>query len=158
MEVPYRDTGLSILNTYIPIKLGRKLEDAIYKYTVEYVRIKKLPQEYTQSVYMSKLDDIYFNIKPENNSDLLIKIINKEIDINKIPYMTPNELDLKKWDTIIKRKEYIENKKNYCEESVYSCKRCKENKCHVYQLQTRSADEPMTTFVQCTKCGYTMKF
>ena len=27
------------------------------------------------------------------------------------------------------------------------------SKCTYYQLQTRSADEPMTTFVTCINCG-----
>ena len=35
----------------------------------------------------------------------------------------------------------------------FQCGRCKGRKCTYYQKQTRSADEPMTTFVQCTICG-----
>ena len=33
------------------------------------------------------------------------------------------------------------------------CGRCKQRKCTSYDLQTRSADEPMTTFVTCLNCG-----
>ena len=43
-----------------------------------------------------------------------------------------------------------------CDETVstmFTCGRCKKNKCTYYQLQTRSADEPMTTFVTCINCG-----
>lgn len=29
----------------------------------------------------------------------------------------------------------------------------RERKCSYYQMQTRSADEPMTTFVRCVACG-----
>ena len=32
----------------------------------------------------------------------------------------------------------------------FQCSRCKQRKCTYYQMQTRSADEPMTTFVQVT--------
>ena len=35
----------------------------------------------------------------------------------------------------------------------FKCGRCKNRKCTYYQKQTRSADEPMTTFVTCTVCG-----
>ena len=35
----------------------------------------------------------------------------------------------------------------------YTCRKCKSKECSYYQLQTRSADEPMTTFVTCIKCG-----
>ncbi len=37
-----------------------------------------------------------------------------------------------------------------------SCKR--QTKCDYYQLQTRSADEPMTTFVTCLECDKRWKF
>ena len=37
--------------------------------------------------------------------------------------------------------------------SMFTCGRCKKKECTYYQLQTRSADEPMTTFVTCTNCG-----
>ena len=35
----------------------------------------------------------------------------------------------------------------------FTCPRCHKKKCTFYQLQTRSADEPMTTFVTCVLCG-----
>ena len=38
--------------------------------------------------------------------------------------------------------------------NVYRCKKCKKNKCQVTQRQTRSADEPATTFVKCIECDY----
>jgi DNA-directed RNA polymerase subunit M/transcription elongation factor TFIIS len=39
-------------------------------------------------------------------------------------------------------------------EGVYVCrnKDCRSKKTYYYQLQTRSADEPMTTFITCAKC------
>jgi transcription elongation factor S-II len=37
-----------------------------------------------------------------------------------------------------------------------SCK--KKTRCDFYQLQTRSADEPMTTFVTCLECDRKWKF
>lgn len=37
--------------------------------------------------------------------------------------------------------------------SEFKCKKCKSDKTHVAQAQTRSADEPMTTFVTCMECG-----
>ena len=36
---------------------------------------------------------------------------------------------------------------------MFTCRRCKKNECTYYQLQTRSADEPMTTFINCLNCG-----
>ena len=36
---------------------------------------------------------------------------------------------------------------------MFTCGRCKSDQTTYYQLQTRSADEPMTTFVSCLECG-----
>ena len=38
------------------------------------------------------------------------------------------------------------------ESSEFKCHKCKKSKVTYYQLQTRGADEPMTTFVQCVTC------
>lgn len=39
---------------------------------------------------------------------------------------------------------------------LFTCYKCKQKNCRYRQLQTRSADEPMTTFVFC-QCGNTWK-
>lgn len=44
------------------------------------------------------------------------------------------------------------------ETDQFKCGRCSKRKCKYYQLQTRSADEPMTTFVTCVNCGNRWKF
>ena len=40
----------------------------------------------------------------------------------------------------------------------FQCGKCRQRKCQYYQMQTRSADEPMTTFVTCVNCGNRWKF
>lgn len=42
--------------------------------------------------------------------------------------------------------------------SMFTCNKCKKKQVEYYQLQTRSADEPMTTFCTCTFCGARWKF
>ncbi|MDP2438361.1 MAG: hypothetical protein Q8P67_21665 [archaeon] len=37
---------------------------------------------------------------------------------------------------------------------TFQCRRCKERKVTYYQMQTRSADEPMTIFITCLHCGH----
>ena len=36
---------------------------------------------------------------------------------------------------------------------VYKCRKCGGNKTTQFEMQTRSADEPMTLFIHCVNCG-----
>jgi transcription elongation factor S-II len=37
--------------------------------------------------------------------------------------------------------------------TFFRCGKCKKNNCTYFQMQTRSADEPMTTFITCLVCS-----
>lgn len=53
-------------------------------------------------------------------------------------------------------KDYnIANEKDY--KGLFRCNKCKGYKTTYYELQTRSADEPMTVFVTCHVCRLTWK-
>lgn len=54
--------------------------------------------------------------------------------------------------------EKIKAKNDEEYEGIFMCKKCKSKKTTYYQLQTRSADEPMTTYVTCTNCDNRWKF
>ena len=51
-----------------------------------------------------------------------------------------------------------QREKNIVYSDAYKCFKCGESKCKITQAQTRSADEPMTTFVVCVVCHNTFKF
>jgi DNA-directed RNA polymerase subunit M/transcription elongation factor TFIIS len=38
-------------------------------------------------------------------------------------------------------------------EGLFKCGKCKSSKTSYYQMQTRSADEPMTSYITCKNCG-----
>ncbi|KAJ7485110.1 hypothetical protein B0H11DRAFT_2018154 [Mycena galericulata] len=44
------------------------------------------------------------------------------------------------------------------ETTAFRCSKCKQNKCRYRQVQTRSADEPMTTYITCVNCNNRWKF
>jgi DNA-directed RNA polymerase subunit M/transcription elongation factor TFIIS len=60
----------------------------------------------------------------------------------------------------LKEKELIIEANKAKEEDydgMFKCRKCKSKKTTYYQMQTRSADEPMTTYVTCTACGLKWK-
>jgi transcription elongation factor S-II len=54
------------------------------------------------------------------------------------------------------RKEY-HSKELKNQDGFFKCGRCKSIKTTYFQMQTRSADEPMTVFVSCLNCGKNWK-
>ncbi|KZV64760.1 hypothetical protein PENSPDRAFT_690471 [Peniophora sp. CONT] len=44
--------------------------------------------------------------------------------------------------------------KNADSTDAYACPKCNNERAYYYQLQIRSADEPMTTFLRCTACAH----
>jgi DNA-directed RNA polymerase subunit M/transcription elongation factor TFIIS len=74
----------------------------------------------------------------------------------------PVDRNPSRWRAIIE-KTIEQEKATYSREKTASifmnCSSCKrKTKCDYYQLQTRSADEPMTTFVTCLECDKRWKF
>ena len=71
--------------------------------------------------------------------------------------MTHQEMNPEKWDAHIQAK--MKRDKNKYDTTIvastdtFKCRKCHSNKCTYYQAQTKSADEPMTTFVSCIDCG-----
>lgn len=72
--------------------------------------------------------------------------------------MKSNELKLLDKDIISKSLFDAQVPKIEAETDMFKCGKCKETKTTYYQLQTRSADEPMTTFVRCVVCNNRWKF
>jgi DNA-directed RNA polymerase subunit M/transcription elongation factor TFIIS len=67
-----------------------------------------------------------------------------------------------RWRDII-QKSLEKDKARYSQKATASielyCHACRrKTKCDYYQMQTRSADEPMTTFVTCLECDKRWKF
>jgi transcription elongation factor S-II len=91
------------------------------------------------------------------NENVLKRIKSNAIKPHELSFMTHQELKPSRWQYLIDEK--MKRDKAKYEMNVdaatdtFTCRKCKNNKCSYYQMQTRSADEPMTTFVSCLTCG-----
>lgn len=114
--------------------------------------------------YKEKYRIIYSNIISKNNPDLKFKIVSNEVTPIFLINCDPKELapeSLKKKMEEIHKKNLFNAQGATIERSVtdrFQCGKCKERKVSYYQLQTRSADEPLTTFCTCEACGNRWKF
>jgi DNA-directed RNA polymerase subunit M/transcription elongation factor TFIIS len=134
------------------------LEKAIYDYCTIYIKLNNINAGYFEPTYKTKLNEILRCLNSENTF-LINALLKNEITIEDLPYIKPQTLYKKQWDKTVTRLEHIEFKKNnMATTDSYECRKCKQRKCHLHQLQTRSADEPMTTFVTCAVCGNKWSF
>lgn len=139
-------------------KSAGELEEAIFQYSNEYMHYKDCNEIYLHQIYLTKFNELYRVLNAEN-INLINKINNNELDITTLPYLKLQQLNSKKWEPIVNRLLHIEFKKNnMATTDVYECRKCHQRKCTIRQLQTRSADEPMTTFVKCVPCGAEWRF
>jgi len=139
------------------------LEKAIFNWTIRQGRkSKQIPTWKSQIFrenYKRKFLSIQFNLKHPQN-DLKKRIINEEIEIQ-VPDFNPVELFptgiYAETELLIKSKEMEqEAKKKHTEDTkigIFTCGKCKSQNTTYYEMQTRSADEPMTAFITCLKCG-----
>lgn len=143
--------------------ISENLEKGIYNYTLTQCDTKNLIKKWSNNqfvlIYIQKIKSIIFNLDNEN---LFNKLINKEIKAHELVFMNHQELRPDIWNILIEEKKIKdENKfspKIEASTDDFTCFKCKSNKCTFYQLQTRSADEPMTTYVTCLNCGTRWKF
>ena len=116
--------------------------------------VKKWDNPYFVQLYVDHLRSIFTNL---NNPHILEQLNSGSIKAHTIAFMTHQEMRPEKWDELITAKSKRDQNKfeNNLEAATdtFTCRKCKSNKCTYMQLQLRSADEPMTTFVTCLSCG-----
>lgn len=114
--------------------------------------------------YRAKIRQLFVNLKDKNNPGLRENVVSGEISADKLAKMTSADMasaERKAADEKIKSSNFFASLgagEQQAETDAFQCGRCKQRKCRYRQAQTRSADEPMTTFVTCTNCGNRWKF
>ncbi|KAL7341082.1 transcription factor S-II, central domain-containing protein [Rhodotorula toruloides] len=124
----------------------------------------KLTLHSGSATYRNKMRSFYLNLKAANNPGLREGIVSGEISIVQLYNMDPKDMasEERKAEN---RKLVAENlfkaqaaAPQQAETDAFQCGKCKQRRCMYYQMQTRSADEPMTTFVTCLSCNNRWKF
>lgn len=117
----------------------------------------------SKSRYHFHVVRIYTNLDPTShiqNTTLIKRLLEKEFDEFQLVGLSSEQLFPSKFMDII---EKYGNKEKYAEkeeipDGILKCGKCKSYKTTYYQLQTRSADEPLTTFASCLNCQNRWKF
>jgi DNA-directed RNA polymerase subunit M/transcription elongation factor TFIIS len=153
---------IELSNILLNIDLALQIELSILEYSLIYCQNNKFDINFIKPIYEDKYYSIINNIKiikGIDNYTFKEDLINGRINAKYTAFMSPSQMHPEKYAHILKKIKYIEHKENNINYSdAYKCFKCGESKCKITQAQTRSADEPMTTFVVCIVCNNTFKF
>ena len=109
--------------------------------------------------YKAKLRSLFQNLKAASNRELGPRVMSGEITAAQFVIMTHEELksaERRKIDEKLEEENMKKAQVPMAEKSISDalrCGKCGQKKVSYTQAQTRSADEPMTTFCECTVCG-----
>jgi DNA-directed RNA polymerase subunit M/transcription elongation factor TFIIS len=147
---------------------AKDLEIGVYNYSIDYASDNKIPlnwlSEMFQELYLAKARSVFANLNPESyvsNKNLAKRMKEGEFLPHDLPSMTYDKVFPEVWHDILNR-EMLRNKNAYEVSQVamtdqITCGKCKKRKVSYYELQTRSADEPMTQYMTCLCCGHRWK-
>lgn len=139
-------------------KHANNLEKGIHNWALKEASNRKVVKKWDNSffvqIYLDHLRSIFVNLK---NTKLIEQIVSGEIKSQTVAFMTHQEMQPEKWEELIRikcirDKSKFETQIEACTDT-FTCRKCKSKKCSFMQAQTRSADEGITTYVQCLDCG-----
>ncbi|NWU20364.1 TCEA3 protein, partial [Dyaphorophyia castanea] len=113
----------------------------------------------TDMKYRNRVRSRISNLKDPKNPGLRRNVLCGAIEPGLIARMSAEEMasdELKKLRNAMTQEAIREHqmaKTGGTVTDLFQCGKCKKKNCTYNQVQTRSADEPMTTFVLCNECG-----
>jgi transcription elongation factor S-II len=95
----------------------------------------------------------------KNTNGIVHGLLSQEYSLIQVAEMTDDDLNSEYYFEINQKKSDLYQKelngnKSQATTDLFECKKCKKRQCVYYELQTRSADEPMTKFIKCCNCGF----
>jgi DNA-directed RNA polymerase subunit M/transcription elongation factor TFIIS len=139
-------------------------ERGLYNFTIDDAKSRAVHAVWENpefnELYLIHARRVITNLDPSSyigNGRLLERFREKEFNAHDIPYMTYSDLYPEKWGAMIelaikREAKMLEVDKSMATE-MFKCSRCGKRQCTYYEMQTRSADEPMTQFIRCLNCG-----
>jgi DNA-directed RNA polymerase subunit M/transcription elongation factor TFIIS len=143
-------------------KIIADIENSCFNYTVGKANEENIPSDWSselfKEIYHAICAKIYSNISKKcgvHNENLLFNIINNIVDVNKIPYMSSQELFPEKYKDLILKLEASKNvTRTIKTTSMYKCRRCHKNECTEENRYNRSLDEGVNLTITCMSCGF----
>lgn len=139
------------------------MEKGVFNSTITFCRENEYEIKWSSPEFLKKYSNtarrILANINYTSNAQKFKElVINGEVNPYEIASFSREQFFPELWEKLKKISlDKITIKKEEICDGIFVCNKCKSKKTTYYQMQTRSADEPMTTFVTCTNCNLKWK-
>ena len=159
-----RNRSISALYTAVSVDTAAAAGRILETCTAIEAAIFAQNKDKVNDAYRNKLRSLILNMKNKNNPQLRANVLDGTIPPAKLTTMSSAELapeSLKKELEQLHQKNLFDAQGAVEKRAVtdrFVCGKCKQRQVSYYQMQTRSADEPLTTFCTCEKCGNRWKF
>jgi transcription elongation factor S-II len=153
-----RKDALFKLFDHISPAIAEKIENGLLEMTLINISNENSDViEFCNMIYNDKLRDICLNLDSKNkiigNKTLKPALLEGQLDPYFVAFMTPQQLHPERWHKELEKRRVAEvTSNNQKVTDIYRCRKCGDRKSITSQMQTRSADEPMTIFVTCLTC------
>ncbi len=168
-ESVYRQNTHKLLTSSLSSHCTKKhlvdLEQAILTIALKEAKQRQVFRHFDntlfQNMYQMVVRRIIANLSPNSyvlgGSNLLQKLVKKDITMD--TFVTMNVMDysptlyanLREQQQLREQRQLEGNRAMVTD--MFKCGRCHKRECTFYEMQTRSADEPMTKFISCINCG-----
>jgi len=149
--------------------LAEHIEVCIFNHTIRKCRKNNVPRYWKDArfryAYSTKAQSMLFNLQHPKNPGCLSRVLDGSMGAKKLTHGHPAELFPELWDEVFERvankqlrKQLTVDINSVPDSGEHKCGKCKSRKTTYTQLQTRSSDEPMTTFVVCLNCQTRWKY
>ena len=160
----YRQTALELLdNIFNDNTITSNLEKGIFNASIDISKsrceLASWSNDAFRDIYLHKFRKLFTNLDDESyvtNVSLRERIKNAKFP-HEFAFFSNKDLNPLRWSQIIENKQ---NRDKTIAEidlgsatTIYTCPRCKNNKCTYYEMQTRGSDEAMSTFITCLSCS-----
>lgn len=160
-----RNMMVKYLNKAIDdIKVSRRVEKGIYNYVIKVSKEKNIRRSWENTLftnlYKSKILSVYSNLDANSyiqNNQLLKNIKDGSIEPEKVGSLSVYDVFPDNWKELLniksKRDKIKYELKPEAMTNLFKCRKCGSRETSYYEVQTRSADEPMTQFITCLSCS-----
>jgi DNA-directed RNA polymerase subunit M/transcription elongation factor TFIIS len=135
------------------------IEHSVFRRSIELADEKNIIPHFNNNLFVK----IYKYIAIMNYSHMRQykhirdRLISGDLKAWELPYLSHYEVNPEGWKELQELQDRREEKQLEGNKALatdqFKCRACGQRMCTYYQMQTRSADEPMTTFINCLNCG-----